>query len=64
MFLFFICIRARALKLVTFPLKKSIGLLIGDAPHMLENWVMDLSHPYLSMYPYDLWWTVQSNGMM
>ena len=64
MFLLCICVRAWSSKWLLCPSKKSIWLLTGEAPHMLENWVMALSHLSLSMQPNDVWWTVHSNGML
>ena len=64
MFLLFICIRAQFSKWLSCPSNNSIWLLTGEAPHMLDNWVMALSHPSIFMYPYGVWWTVQYNGML
>ena len=49
----FLCIfvRVRLSKWLSCPSKKIIWLLTGEALHMLDNWVMALSHPSLPMYP-------------
>ena len=31
---------------------------------MLDNLVMGLNHPSLSIYPHGVWWTFQSSGML
>ena len=59
-----ICISARSSKWVSYPSKITILLLKGEVLHTLENWVMALSHTYLSIYKYCVWWTVQSSAML
>ena len=64
MFWFSICISTQSSKWMSCPSKKIIWLFKGDAPHMLDNCVMDLRHPYLSIYPDGLWWTFHSSAML
>ena len=58
------CVRALSLKWISCPLNKSILFYTGESSHMLENWVIPLSHISLSMYPDGVWWNFQSNGML
>ena len=56
-------ISERPLKWMSCPSKKIIWSLIGEVPHTSENWVMDLIHPSISIYPYGVWWNIQYSGM-
>ena len=38
-------------------------IFIVEAPHTVENWVIDLSRPYLSINPDGMWWTIQFIGV-
>ena len=64
MFLPFIFLIVRSSKWLSYPSKKSIWLLKGEAPHTLENWVVDLIHPSLSIYPDGVWWNFQYSGVL
>ena len=63
-FLHFFFLSVHSSKWLSCPSKKIIWLLTGEVPHMLENLVMALRHLSLSIYPYVLWWNVQSSGVL
>ena len=51
-------------KVTVMSIEEKCLILTGDAPHMLENWVMALIHPSLSIYPDGVGCNVQYSGML
>ena len=54
-----------AVSKVTFVSIKEKYLIVNKGePHKLDIWVVALIYPYLYIFPYGVWWTFQSSGML
>ena len=64
MFRSFIYVCARSPKWLPYPSNRIISLLIVEKHHIVDTWITDLSHSYISIYLDGVCSTIHHSGML